>query len=204
MTKKYKVPIIIITILLLVSVVLGLVYFMRDNEHEFVIKNKDIISKYNYSLKENDSSLKEEKFKELKNILKQDEIDDTEYAVVLAELFVVDVYDLDSKLNKYDIGGLEYIYESDKDKFKSIMQDTLYNNIEDNTLNNRKQVLPKVINVTTNEVIQDEYKINDLSFSCWKIKIKIDYKKDLGYDNYVLVTVIKDSEKLYVVEINPE
>ena len=203
MTKKYKIPIIIISLLLIVIGVVGILYLTRNPDEEIIIENKDVISQYNYSLKENDSFVKEEKFNELKEILEADEIDDTLYAETLAEIFVIDVFDLNSKLSKYDIGGLEYIYENEKNKFKSIMQDTLYNSVEDNTLNKRNQELPKVISVTSEDIIQSEYEIDDTLFPSWNIKIKIDYKKDLGYDNSVLVTVIKDAEKLYVVEINP-
>lgn len=204
MTKKYKIPIIIIFLLLIVVGGVGILYLTRKPEKRAIIENKAVIAKYNYSLKENDSSVKEEKFNELKKILESDEIDNNLYAQTLAEIFVIDVYDLNSKLSKYDVGGLEYIYENEKNKFKSIMQDTLYNSVEDNTLNKRDQELPKVIGVTTEDIIKSEYEIDDTLFPSWNIKIKIDYKKDLGYDNYVLVTVIKDSEKLYVVEINPE
>lgn len=203
MTKKYKIPIIIISLLLIIIVGVGVLYFTRKPEQKITIENKDNISKYNYTLRENDSSLKEEKFNQLKDILEQEEIDDTKYAQTLAEIFVIDVYNLNSKLNKYDIGGLEYIYESEKTKFKNIMQDTLYNSVEDNTLNNRDQELPEVISVSTENIVKDEFEYNENLYPSWNIQIKIDYKKDLGYDNSVLVTVIKEQNKLYVVEINP-
>ena len=203
MTKKYKIPIIIISFLLIIIGIVGVLYFTRDSEKKITIENKDNISKYNYTLRKNDSSLKEEKFKELKDILAEKEIDDDLYAQVLAEIFVVDVYDLASKLNKYDIGGLEYVYESEKNKFKNIMQDTLYNNVEDNTLNNRDQDLPKVVSATTENIEKDEFNYNENLYASWNIQIKIDYKKDLGYDNSVLVTVIKDGNKLYVVKVKP-
>ena len=203
MTKKYKISIIIIIFLLFVICTLGVIYFTRDDEKELVIEKKDEISNYNYTLKENDSSLKEEKFNELKEILEKAEIDDAKYAQVLAEIFVLDVYDLDSKLNKYDIGGVEFIFENEKDKFKKIMQDTLYNSIEDDTLNNREQELPKVTNVITEEILSEKFEYKGIVYPSWNVQIKIDYKKDLGYDNNVLVTVIKEENKLYIVAISP-
>lgn len=203
MTKKYKTIIIIISILLIASISIGAIYLTRDKEKEIVIENVDAISKYNYTLKKNDSITKKNKFKELKEILEKDILDEDAYAKTLAEIFVIDVYDLNSKISKYDIGGLEYIYESDKDKFKNIMLDTLYNSVEDNALDNRKQKLPIVVNVTSDNITQSEYKINDTTYSSWNIQIKIDYETDLGYDKNVLVTVIKDTDKLYVVEIKP-
>lgn len=203
MTKKYKTIIIIISILLIASISIGGIYLTRDKEKEIVIENVDAISKYNYTLKKNDSITKKNKYKELKDILEKDIIDEDAYAKTLAEIFAIDVYDLNSKISKYDIGGLEYIYESDKDKFKNIMLDTLYNSVEDNSLDNRKQKLPIVVNVTSDNITQSEYKINDTTYSSWNIQIKIDYETDLGYDKNVLVTVIKDTDKLYVVEIKP-
>lgn len=203
MTKKYKILIIIILILLVIIGGLGIFYLTKKPNNKVLIDNKDVIEKYNYYLKANDSSLKEEKFNTLKSILEQEEIDYKMYSQTLAELFVIDVYDLNSKLSKYDIGGLDYIYESEKDKFKNIIQDTLYNSIEDNTLSGRDQQLPQVIAVTSKEAIVGEIEYNEKIFTSWIIEIEIDYKKDLGYDNNVLVTVMKDSEKLYVVEIKP-
>lgn len=203
MTKKYKIPVIIITILLIIILGIGALYLIKKPEEKYIIQEKDNIKSYNYSLKENDSSLKEEKFKELKEILETDNLDEKMYAKSLAEIFVIDVYDLNSKLSKYDIGGLEYLYESEVDKFKRLMQDTLYSNIEDNTLNKREQELPEIVSVTTKEITEGTFIYNEQNVTSWNVEIKIDYKKDLGYDNNVLVTVIKIEQKLYVAEIKP-
>jgi len=133
MTKKKKIIIGVIILLILALGVLGFFYIREKNNSSKKKTNKSIesIKDFNYSLKSNDSKLKKELFKELKEILSKDEIDYEDYAKKLAEIFVVDVYDLDSKISKYDIGGLEYILESEQKEFKSLMQDTLYSKFND-------------------------------------------------------------------------
>ena len=205
MTKKKKIIIIIIIVAVLALGVLAFFYIKgkNDSSKKNINKNIESIKDFNYSLKSRDSKLKKEKFKELKAILSKDDIDYEEYANKLAEIFAVDVYDLNSKINKYDIGGLEYILESEQKDFKGLMQDTLYNSIVDNTEGKRTQKLPVVTEVTSSDLKKTKYKYKDKEYSGYSVKIKIDYEEDLGYDKEVLITIMKKEKKLYVVVVSP-
>lgn len=205
MTKKKKIIIIVIIVLILLLGCLGFFYITQKNKSSKKNINKSIetIEKFNYTLKSNDPKIKKEKFKELKDILSKKDIDYEEYAKKLAEIFAIDVYYLDCKISKYDIGGLEYILDSERSKFKSLMQDTLYSNIVDNSDDKRSQQLPIVTNVTSSDFKKTSYKYKDKEYSAYSVKIKIDYEEDLGYDKEVLITIMKNESKLYVVVVNP-
>ena len=204
MTKKQKIATIILVIILLALSGIGALYFkQKKNNPVPVIKQEDLIKEYNYAIKENDSKVKKEKFKELKEILDKEPIDKEEYAKKLAEIFTVDVYDLDSKINKYDVGGLEYILEAEQEKFKLVLQDSLYSNIKDNTSNDRKQQLPVVKSATAKEITSDNYTYQNADYSAYLVNVLIDYDKDLGYDKNVSVKIIEKDNKLFVVAVEP-
>ncbi len=204
MSKK-RVILAIIIVLLIVLGVIGLLYFnqKKDGKKPSVIKQVDKIEAYNYTIKETDSKLKKEKFKELKEILGASEIDYDAYASKLAELFVIDVYDLDSKINKYDVGGLEYVLEDKKESLKTLLQDTLYSNIKDNIDKDRDQVLPVVTKADAKSSSSDTYTYNGVTYDSYNYIVSIDYEKDLGYDKSVSVKMIKIDNKLFVVVSEP-
>ncbi len=203
MTKKRKVLIIIFALVFITGAVLGFLYFNKDHEKVVVIKQEDIIKDYNYTIKETDSKLKKDLFNELKEILSSDDIDYDNYAKKLAEIFTVDVYDLNSKINKYDVGGLEYILEEKKEVFKQVLQDSLYSNIKDNSNNNRNQKLPVVKKVTAQDLKTSNYSYNGNKYDSYIINVVIDYEKDLGYDKDISVEMIKKDNKLFVVKVSP-
>ena len=203
MTKKRKVLIIIFALVFITGSVLGFLYFNKDHEKVVVIKQEDIIKDYNYTIKETDSKLKKDLFNELKEILSSENVDFDNYAKKLAEIFTVDVYDLNSKINKYDVGGLEYILEEKKEVFKQVLQDSLYSNIKDNSNNNRNQKLPVVKKVTAQDLKTDNYSYNGNKYDSYIINVVIDYEKDLGYDKDISVEMIKKDNKLFVVKVGP-
>ena len=206
MTKKRKIILIIIIVLLVFGAVLGFLYWKNsksNNTNKTNVKTVDTIDGYGYTLKENDSKLKKEKFNELKSILKEDDIDYEAYAMKLAEIFVIDVYDLSSKLNKYDVGGLDYVLEEKKDMLKLKLQDTLYNNMVDNVDKKRTQKLPTVTAADASELEESSYNYNKVDYEGYSVKVAIDYKEDMGYDNNVFVQMIKNDNKLFVVVIKP-
>lgn len=205
MSKKKKIILIIVLIIALLAVgVLAFCYFRKDTPSTTKkAANEDVIKGYDYTIKKTDSKLKKEKFKELKKILSLKEINYDDYASKLAEIFAVDVYDLDSKFSKYDVGGLEYVITDKKEEFKLLLQDTLYSNVKDNNDNDRKQELPKVVKATKEDLENGTYNYQEEEYDSYDVKIKIDYDKDLGYDNNVLIKMIKKENKLYIVVVEP-
>ena len=83
------------------------------------------------------------------------------------------------------------------------LQDTLYNNIEDNVDKKRTQKLPTVTAADASELEESSYNYNKVDYEGYSVKVAIDYKEDMGYDNNVFVQMIKNDNKLFVVVIKP-
>ncbi len=199
MNKK----IVLISVIGLLAVALTLLLFNNDNKQDVaVVKELDVIDKYGYILYDNKTDLYKEKFGELKEILSEDNVDYLAYAKKIAELFVADFYDLNSKKTNTDIGGVDFIYKSAKDEFILKAQDTIYKYVENNVYGKREQQLPSVIKANADLVTEEAFesqKVTDLN--AYKIKVDIDYKKDLEYPNSVTLVLVHDENKVFIVEI---
>lgn len=205
MGKVYKTGFLIILFLMLA--ILGAYicshFLIKPTKKEgfSVVINK--ISKYGYTLDERDSKLMKEKFEELKETLSKDSVDMKEYASLLSQMYILDLYNINDKVNKYDVPCLEYILPAEKDKFKLMIKEEFYSKLIDNADGDRKQELPivKTINVTSNE--ETKFQIHDKEFEGYKVVVEWDYEKDLGYDKKSEINLIIDDNKLYVVKHSP-
>ena len=196
--KKRNVALIIL-ILILIYAVVGVYYNLTHQEKTPEVKEVDKVDKYNYVLKSNATELQKTQFNELKEILSGDIVDD-DYAKIIAKMFVTDLYTLSNKVNKYDVGGTEYVLESGRDNFKVNVQDTLYKYLEDNSDGKRSQILPMVVSVSADEISDTKYKIGDNESDAKKVSLTLSYNEDLGYDTKVTLILIKSDGKYYVVE----
>ena len=200
MKKKYKriLIIIVIIIILLIGLFAAFKFFGKDPDKP--INVIDEVNGYNYSLEDRDSQLFKDTFKELKEVLKENEIDYEKYAQTLAKLYVIDLYTLDNKISKYDVGSSEFIYPDYIDSFKLKATETMYKSIENNVNGKRKQELPEVKSVEVTNVEESTFKIGEDEYSSYVIQLKWDYKKDLGYDKESQITAIKSDKFIYIVE----
>ncbi|MCI7553830.1 MAG: hypothetical protein MST00_00055 [Tenericutes bacterium] len=196
--KKRNVALIIL-ILILIYAVVGVYYNLTHQEKTPEVKEVDKVDKYNYVLKSNATELQKTQFNELKEILSGDIVDD-DYAKIIAKMFVTDLYTLTNKINKYDVGGIDYVFENGKNNYKLNVEDTLYKYLEDNTDNKRNQELPLVTNVDVENIESIKYKIGETSYDAKKVLVNITYEKDLGYDTKVTIVLVKDNDYYYVVE----
>ena len=107
MRKRYKIGLIIISVLLVVVIVIGVakIFFTSDTEKTETNVSSIIstITDYGYTLDDRDTEYMKEVFSELEAILEQSEVDYEAYAEALAKLFIIDFYTLDNKINKYDV-----------------------------------------------------------------------------------------------------
>jgi len=146
MKKKYKYPLLIL--ILVIIIIIGLIVFkmfFTKSEVKNNVKVIDSIVDFSYTLDERDTTLMKDTYKELKRVLKEKDINYEEYASILARLFVIDLFTMDNKINKYDVACLEYVYPDNVDNFKTNVEDTIYKTIEDNTYGkkNRKTISSK-------------------------------------------------------------
>ena len=178
------------------------------------VETKDF--NYDYVLSDLDSKYYQAEFKKLKDILMADEVDIKAYAEQEARLFVIDLYTMSTKINKYDVGGNEFFHADRREMFDKKVMDTLYSIMLDNTYGDRKQELPEVKNVTTVSVSEIDYtldtnekdennkgKINDVPG--YLVKLKIEYVKNLGYDTEAAVIIIQENggRKWSIVDYKP-
>lgn len=198
----------VMVVVIVVSLIgIGSYYILLSNDNNEIKDNKksiDEIKVYNLRLNESDSEEFKSEFNNLKTILSKSEIDSEEYALSVAKLFVIDLYTMDSKINKYDVGGLELVLPSFKENYMLNVTNTIYNYLNDNTDGKRNQNLPHVSKVDVIKSDTKEYTINgdNTPYNAYVYNMKITYKYDLGYDSEVEVIVVNKDNFMYVVEKN--
>lgn len=207
MRKKYKVGLIVISVLLVGVISLGVLrIFYNDEEEKREVNVTSVISNisdYGYTLDDRDTDYMKEVFSELENILEALEIDYHAYAEALAKLFVIDFYTLENKINKYDVGSLEYILSSSVESFRLKAQDTIYRDVIDNTYRDRIQDLPEITNVEVVNTEDTTFTLNDEEVDAIKVEMNYEYKEDLGYDTEGTIYLVRNDVKLEIVSYSP-
>lgn len=196
--------------ILLSVLILGYIFFNGDKEEKKDEEDKDVqevmildsLEEYGYEIHDNDTELFKAYYEELKIILSADEIDDLAYVQKVAEMFITDLYNLDNKITKADIGGLEFIHPDYQDNFTLYISNELYKFLETDIYNDRDQELPVVSEVIIGEIEETTFTYNEVVYDAYNIPLVITYEKDLGYDQEATVTIIKDETHMYVVEMN--
>lgn len=164
----------------------------------------DTIDKYGYQLTENHTDYYKDLFNELKDLLSKEDYSDSEYAKLIVKLFVADFYDLNSKLNKNDVGGYQFVYEGYQETFKKFASDVngVYYYVENNIYGDRKQDLPVVEEVSIASIENIPYAYGSISDTdAYNITVSVTYKKDLGYPKSVDLILIHSNDKIEVVEM---
>ena len=205
MSKKYKIPLIILILLIIICIGLlvlkKIVYDKEEKKTTVTSSIVDSMEKYGYSLDNRDSEIYKKTYYELKEILDSKEIDYGKYGEKIASLFVIDLFTISNKINKYDVGGLDFLYESEKEMFKNKVMDTLYKDVEDNSYDTRKQKLPTVSKIIINDTKKITYELNkDKKIDAYEYGLEIEYKENLLYDEKATITVAIDDNKMYVVK----
>ena len=205
MGKGYRTGFIVILVLIL-SILATYIFshfVFNIKKNTSFSKVVDKISKYDYTLDERDSKLMREKFKELKKVLKSEDVNYDEYAKLLAQMYIIDLYDINNKVNKYDVPCLEYIYKSEQDKFKKLIKTQFYSQLVDNSDGNRKQELPTVKSIEVLSQEASKVEASGKEYDGYIITLSWEYDKDLGFDKKSEVRLVKDNNKLYVVKHSP-
>ena len=207
MRKRYKIGVIVISVLLIGVIGIGVCKIFFSNQEEKKETNvSNVISNitdYGYTLDDRDTEYMKDMFHELETILEASEVDYHAYAEVLDKLFLIDLYTLDNKINKYDVGSLEYILSSNVDLFRQKAVDTIYRDVIDNTYRDRIQDLPEITNVTVLDVTDTTYTLNEEVVDAIKVTMNYEYRKDLGYDTEGTIYFVRSANKLEVVSYSP-
>lgn len=202
--KKNKSDILTIVVFVIIGVILfGFLGYRVYNDFfnkPDAKKELDSIGLYGYSLHDRDSKAYQDTFKELSKTLNADNIDYKNYATLASKLFIMDLFTLDNKLGSTDIGGLQFIHKDLKENFKENMGNTIYKYVEINIDGKRTQQLPTVKDVNISDVFETKYKYNNTDYDAYIVSASWDYEKDLGYQNSMKITFIKDKNILYIVK----
>ncbi len=203
----------ILVIIAVISIVGFLCYKVIGNNNtdqpkETVKKNLNEIEGYGITLDDLDTELYKELFTELKKNLEGKNINYKEYAKSVAKMYIVDLYSINSKLNKYDI-STELVWPTVSENYRTKVLDTLYTYVQDNSTGKRNQNLPEVNKIDVDKIIETKYTYNngtdkdksdDKTYEGYEIQLSWSYRIKLGYDTEATVIVINDNDKLYVVE----
>lgn len=201
MNKKTNKIMIFIFILVFICLVVPVVIKVLDDINKVVVKEE--ISKidfYGYSLSSTDSDVYKKVYSELDDVLSKEEVDYSSYASLISKLFIIDVFTLDNKLTSTELGGLEFVHNDFKANFAEYLGSSLYNHILSNIDGKRTQKLPIVKDVTVNKVNEIKFTYNNIEYDAYEVDSSIIYEEDMGYQNKIKLTLIRDDRILYIVK----
>ena len=212
-----KIILILITIALIVFMVLLAMgaflhkgplkgWFKGNNNVPIEVKVLDEVKDFGYTISDRDTAYYKEEFGKLKEIINAKEIDQAKYAEYVARMFVNDLYTMSTKVNKYDVGGIEYYHVDDLDDFTKSVMENIYKTMLDDTYGTREQKLPEVKSIETVSVNETTYKLGTNTVKAYEVKLKWTYVNDMGYDTEGTVIVVQQNgtEKWSVVDFQPK
>lgn len=211
--KKRKVRNKSIIFLLLLVIAMGVFIFIIKMPTSIFKKHKkepnvpqieviDSIDTFKYELSDSKTKYYKEVFNKLKDLLNTPDYNEDEYAELIGKLFLIDFYDLDSKVMKSDVGGIQFVYEPYREDFISGAVDSVYKSVESNVYGDRKQSLPSVKEVVVENSKNDLFKYNDqIDQKAYYLTMHINYTKDLDYPNNVELVLIHNDDKLEIAKM---
>ena len=195
MRTRFKVILRIIIILIVIVVVTLISLQFKTPSNKPTYQVIDNIKNYNYTLDDRDSKIMAKNFQSLRAVLEESAINYEEYAKYLSSLFVIDLFTLANKDNKYDVGSTEYVYDKILENYKLNVTDTLYKYIGEFA----KDQYPTVKDIKDVTVTETKYTYDNKEYDGYNVNISWDYEKDLGYYQKADLILIKVDNKLSVV-----
>ena len=198
MRRKFKtlLGVILFLIVLVTIIYLAITFMPKAKIRDY--KEIDKIEGYSYVLEDRDTSLMQENFAKLKEVLKEKEVDYKLYAEYLSKLFITDLFTLDNKDSKYDVGGTNYVFPSVLENYELNVTDTLYKYLESKE-NRAKEKYPIVNNINLLSIEEGNYTYNKNEYKSYIVNLEWSYEKDLGYYTKGEVVLIENDSHLYVV-----
>lgn len=200
---------ILILVIVLVALIISLVFMAKGvlKKNKGSVQETQIVDKmddYGYYLTDHNTKYYNELYDELKKILSENPVDEEKYAKLIAQLFTVDFYDLNSKLSKSDVGGTQFIAQDYKDVFIKTANDIdgIYYYVKSDLYGERKQDLPVVVNAEVVSLKNTSFKYDKIvDEKAYIVDVNLTYEKDLGYQKSVSLTIVHNDKKLEIVEV---
>lgn len=200
--KKKVVVLIVLIIIALFSITGLILYNTFFSKSDNSVKVVDEIPGYGYTLQDDQPKIYKELFKELAEVLSKDSVDEDEYAKLISQMAVIDFYNLDNKVSKNDVGGVQFIRSKNIDNFVLEASETVYKYIEQDIYGNRNQTLPEVTSSSVKNIKQEAYSYKDIKDDkAYTVIVNIEYKKDLDYPTEVIVKLLHNDKKLEIYEM---
>lgn len=200
--KLKKILIILILLAIIIYIGIYMINKKKSNKPTKEVEVIDSIDDFGYQLNDNETKYYNELFNNLKDLLKEENYDEQEYATIIAKLFLADFYDLDSKVMKSDVGGTQFVYEGYREDFEKGAISSIYKYVESNVYGDRKQSLPIVKEITQENIETNSFKYNNTSDSnAYYLTMNINYTKDLGYPTKVEIVLIHNNNRLEVAKL---
>lgn len=200
--KKKVVVLIVLIIIALFSITGLILYNTFFSKSDNSVKVVDEIPGYGYTLQDDQPKIYKELFKELAEVLSKDSVDEDEYAKLISQMAVIDFYNLDNKVSKNDVGGVQFIRAKNIDNFVLEASETAYKYIEHDIYENRNQTLPEVTSSSVKDIKQEAYSYKDIKDDkAYTVIVNIEYKKDLDYPTEVIVKLLHNDKKLEIYEM---
>ncbi len=199
--SKKKVSIFVIIVILIIAAITFFIFLdsKKDDTETIKVEDVDTIEGYDYTLKSNSTKYFKDLFKQLKECLEADEIDEDEYAELVSKMFIADFFNLDNKISKNDVGGVQFVYEGFRDDFIKLVSTSIYKNVESNLYDDREQNLPVVTNVSIEKGDNTTFTYGDQTDdNAYVMNFEIEYDEDLDYQTSGTLTLIHNDKKLEV------
>lgn len=200
--KKNKKRIIILVIVLVLIIGGISAFFLLKDKDTPEDNNKVVTTAGYYELKDNNTEYFKTLFNQLKQILNEEELDEEAYAKIIAQLYLADLFDLNSKTSSSDIGGLQFVYEPFRSDFTKLAKESIYATVENNIDGKRKQDLPVVHSVNVGEIKKESFVYNETSDpDAYYISMVITYEKSLGYQEDATLVLIHNDDRLEIAKM---
>lgn len=201
--KKKVVVLIVLVALLILSITGVILYKTFASKSDVTSKVVDEIPEYGYTLEDDQPKIYKELFKELAEVLSKDTVDEEKYAELISRMAAIDFYNLENKVSKNDVGGVQFIREKNVDNFVLEASETVYKYIEQNIYGDRDQTLPEVTASSIKDIKQEAYTYKNIKDeNAYVVTVNLEYKKDLDYPTEVIVKLLHTDKKLEIYEMS--
>lgn len=210
--KKRKVSVkkivkFVLLLLVIIVLIVCLIKFLSKDEKVLKpVKVLDEIKEYGYKMDDNETEYYKGLFKKLKTTLEKEKIDENEYASLVSQLFLADFLNLDNKMSKNDVGGVQFIYTDFQADFVSLAKTGIYNAVVNKESDMKSKIeMPEVVNVEVIDLEHTDYSyLEQVDNDAIKVDLKLTYKTDLDYQETTSLILVHNGKKLEIAEMSEE
>lgn len=200
--RKIRMIVAVLIVSLFVLIGSQLLKSDKSKKVQNVVKIEEKIEDYGYELAENETDYYKSLFKNLKAVLNNKPLNEEKYVSLVGQLFLADFFNLNNKLSKNDVGGLQFVYSDFREDVAKFAKEGIYHYVENNMYGDRKQKLPIVKEVSVLKIEQLEiHYLDTQDKEGYRIDFKITYEEDLGYQTATTLYLVHSNDKLEIVKM---